>query len=63
MARGAGMVRGERWRTAPGSESMVKGSARRRPVRDGAQRRVVRGESARRQATTDGMQRPMQFFT
>eukprot|EP00965_Chrysotila_dentata_P261622 6214318-Pleurochrysis_carterae.AAC.2 len=40
--------RGEKWRTAPGRESMVKGSARRRAVRDGARRPVARGLTARK---------------
>eukprot|EP00965_Chrysotila_dentata_P117822 3893551-Pleurochrysis_carterae.AAC.1 len=37
------VVRGERWRTAPGGESMATGSARRRAVRDGARPLAVRG--------------------
>eukprot|EP00965_Chrysotila_dentata_P070671 2336837-Pleurochrysis_carterae.AAC.1 len=36
------VVRGEGWRTAPDGESMVKGSARRRAVRDGARHSVAR---------------------
>eukprot|EP00965_Chrysotila_dentata_P022378 740708-Pleurochrysis_carterae.AAC.2 len=34
---------------------MLTGSARRRAVRDGARRRVVRGKSAKGEATTDGL--------